>query len=102
VGWYAKNNGKRRPRTVASKQANAFGLYDMSGNAMEWVQDCWNYNYRGAPRNGSAWISRQCSRRVLRGGSWFGLAKAARAANRSSSPPDFRIGLIGFRLARNI
>lgn len=100
VGWYDKNNSKRQPRRVASKQANAFGLYDMSGNAMEWVQDCWQYTYNGAPSNGSAWSSEQCNRRVLRGGYWFGPEKAARAARRGSNPPNFRIGLSGFRVAR--
>ena len=40
---------------------NAFGLYDTAGNAAEWVQDCWNPTYRGAPSDGSAWTSGDCS-----------------------------------------
>ena len=50
--------------------ANLFGLHDMHGNVWEWVEDCWNRSYAGAPSDGSAWRSGECSRRVLRGGSW--------------------------------
>ena len=49
---------------------NAFGVYDMAGNAAEWVEDCWSDNYRGAPTDGSAWTKPQCRERVLRGGSF--------------------------------
>src|SRR5262249_21040429 len=59
-------------QTIAtgSFSANPFGLFDTAGNAAEWVQDCWNDNYRGAPANGTAWTSGQCGQRVLRGGSF--------------------------------
>ena len=43
----------------------------MHGNVWEWIQDCYNDSYSGAPSDGSAWESGNCSERVLRGGSWF-------------------------------
>ena len=55
---------------VGSFAANAFGLHDVHGNVWEWVEDCWNGNYAGAPSDGSAWESGNCDGRVLRGGSW--------------------------------
>ena len=99
-GWYDGNSGNR-PHSVGTKQANVFGLHDMSGNVYEWVQDCWHDSYRGAPSDGSAWTS-ACSGdgRGLRGGSWYSYAWDSRAADRSSGTPGFRISYIGFRLAR--
>lgn len=101
LGWYGKNSGKGS-RPVGGNQPNAFGLYDMSGNAWEWVQDCWYDSYRGAPSDGSAWTS-GCSGDVrgLRGGSWFNLAMNARAAARNYYSPGVRSDDIGFRLARS-
>ena len=55
---------------VGSFSANPFGLHDVHGNVWEWVEDCWNDSYDGAPSDGSAWESGNCERRVLRGGSW--------------------------------
>jgi formylglycine-generating enzyme required for sulfatase activity len=53
---------------------NGFGLFDVAGNAAEWVEDCWNDTYRGAPANGAAWTTGPCRQRVLRGGSFAGKA----------------------------
>ena len=55
----AECGGSETGRTapVGSFRPNAFGLYDTAGNAAEWVEDCWNPSYNGAPNDGSAWTS---------------------------------------------
>lgn len=91
--------------TVAAKsfKPNAFGLYDLHGNAWEWVQDCWHADYTGGPADGRAWET-ECSRgqRVPRGGGWINAAYTARSAGRSSGVPDNRFNVIGFRLSRTL
>ena len=100
VGWYIANSGETT-HPVAQKQANAFGLYDMSGNVYQWVEDCFHDNYSGAPADGGAWTT-GCSGnyRVLRGGSWINNSAVLRSANRNLNTPDFREYYVGFRLAR--
>jgi len=103
VSWYggsskpAGNSGKTT-NPVATRQPNAFGLHDMSGNVWEWVEDSYHVNYIGAPDNGSAWQG-DGSLRVPRGGSWSYLQ---RAAKRGGSQPKYRFGTIGLRLARTL
>lgn len=85
---------------------NPFGLYGMLGNAWEWTADCWHPNYVGAPRDGSAWTSGDCTRHVVRGGSWDNLPIFVRSATRSGSMHnggeyDYS-SLAGFRLARDL
>ena len=92
----------RRTSPVGSFAANAFGLHDMIGNVWEWLQDCWNETYTGAPDDGRAWESGGCGRRVVRGGSWDNLPEGARAACRAWSEPGIRNGIQGFRLARTL
>ncbi len=67
---------------VGSFKPNAFGLYDMLGDVWQWTADCWNESYVGAPADGNAWTAGDCSKRVLRGGSWSNLPKFIRSAAR--------------------
>ena len=86
---------------VGSFPANAWGLYDMHGNVWEWVQDCWHENYNDAPKDGSAWLEENggdCSRRVLRGGSWFNDPDFLRSAGRFRFYPGYRNYGVGFRV----
>ena len=99
VAWYYENsNNSTNP--VGQKQANELGLYDMSGNVREWVQDCWHDSYGGAPGDGRAWEDENCVRRVMRGGSWYGKPSYVRSANRFWYPKNFRNNNLGFRIVR--
>ena len=87
---------------VGSFRPNAFGLYDMHGNVWEWVEDCWNGGYSGAPSNGSPWLRGDCARRVLRGGSWYNKPWFLRAAYRIRNTTGSRDFSFGFRVARTL
>ena len=86
---------------VGSYRSNAFGLYDMLGNVYELTEDCWHENYNGAPTDGSAWTTGDCSRRVGRGGAWSNIASNIRSAVRNWSGVTQRAYMIGFRVARD-
>lgn len=86
---------------VASFAANGFGLHDMHGNVWEWVADCWNGSYAGAPSDGSAWEGGDCGRRVYRGGSWNIGPRFLRSASRDRDARDYRYDYLGFRLSRD-
>lgn len=85
---------------VGSFRANRFGLHDMLGNVIEWVEDCWNADYVGAPGDGRAWNSGKCDRRVMRSSNWGNERWFVRSANRMNAMPSARNNLVGFRVAR--
>ena len=88
---------------VGRFESNSFGLHDMHGNASEWVEDCWNDSYTGAPSDGSAWLTGDCGRRVMRGGSWNFLPSDLRSAHRNRLFPNLGIlHFYGFRVARTL
>jgi formylglycine-generating enzyme required for sulfatase activity len=99
--------GANRARTVPvddpAFKPNQFGLFHMHGNVWEWVGDCWNDSYVEAPVDGSAWTAGDCSRRVLRGGSWLQNPSTLRSANRGKFPVAWiRLNYYGFRVARSL
>lgn len=102
VGWH-NGNSANSTHPVGQKQANAYGLYDMSGNVWEWIEDIWHGNYAGAPTDGNVWVSGdEQSQRVRRGGSWVNVTVSLRSADRDRYAPDYRINYIGFRIARTL
>ena len=84
---------------MGSFLASPFELHDVHGNVREWVEDCWNDGYHGAPRDGSAWTSGECNRRVMRGGSWLDQPRNLRSAERSGYTSGVRDTYTGFRVA---
>jgi formylglycine-generating enzyme required for sulfatase activity len=87
---------------VGQFPANAFGLFDMHGNVMEWVADCYRPSIGGPAAMSIAYTTGNCSARVLRGGSWDTSPEQLRSAYRMRLNPDRRFNFTGFRLARHL
>ena len=87
---------------TGSFRPNGFGLYDTSGNAAEWVEDCWNDNYRNAPKDAAASITGDCRLRVLRGGNFLSKTTEIRSASRFRYDVDVRFYGNGFRVVRDL
>ena len=90
------------PAPGMSFMSNPWGLYDMAGNASEWVMDCWHDTYVRAPVDGSAWENPGCKRRVVRGGYWASSPDYARSAARLSAANGFHGPSASFRVARDL
>ena len=96
VAWYTSNTNNTGTRDVKTKKANAYGLYDMSGNVYERCWDWFGSITSVTPDTGPASGSYRC----LRGSSWNGDTYDAQVANRNSYDPVIRIGNYGFRVVR--
>ncbi len=68
--------------------------------AIEWVQDCWNDSYVGAPTDGSAWTAGDCARRVIRGGHWVMGRGGGYSAQRDEGERTVPGSARGFRVVR--
>lgn len=102
VAFRRYSDGFWGPAPVGSLKPNPFGLYDMGGNVMEWVEDCWHDSYVRAPNDGSAWVNPGCDRRVIRGAQWSSTPAMSRSAFRLSAGPTTADPRVGFRVARDL
>ncbi len=105
IGWYCGNNGSTGTQEYGTKpvggnEANAWGLYDMSGNVYEWVWDRYQSSYETDVETDPVGSSTG-SYRVLRGGVWSYYAQGCRSAYRNYHSPSYRYNHIGLRLCRS-
>jgi formylglycine-generating enzyme required for sulfatase activity len=125
------NDGYAENAPTGKYKPNEFGLHDMTGNVREWVEDCYQMGYEGAPTDGSVRAhspscekvfegmcmdkfdtaptdgsvqahGEACEKRVVRGAAWRDNGSMARSAFRFSEAEDFRNYQVGFRVARDL
>jgi formylglycine-generating enzyme required for sulfatase activity len=85
---------------VGQKQPNGLGIFDMSGNVSEWMQDWYDSHYQSSGNNPVGASSG--SNRAFRGGDWYYDAWISRVAARNGLPPNSRSCYLGFRLVSPI
>lgn len=90
----------REPAPAGSFGPGPFGLYDMAGNIWQWMEDCWSDGHADAPADGRPVAKAECSRRVLKGGTWKNPPDQVRPAARVAMPETHRSSNDGFRLVR--
>ncbi len=101
-GGTSKGVYRARTTTVGSFPANPFGLHDVHGNVLEWVADCWNDTYVGAPSDGTAWTSGDSDLSIVRSGAWLFGPTNARSADRFQIIKQQQYNVIGFHVARKV
>ena len=97
VAWYDDNSGNKT-HEVMTKSPNELGLYDMSGNVLEWCSDWYNGEYYAISPSNNPKGPSSGSYRVRRGGSWFNFARFCRVSYRSDRAPSHRCSDLGLRL----
>ena len=100
VGWY-KGNNKQQTRKPGLKKPNELGIFDMSGNVMEWCNDWYSQSYYNQSPYKNPTGPPGGIHKVIRGGSWNTGKMDIRAANRSYASRGGKYDDLGFRLARD-
>ena len=102
IAWYTENSRSiaEGSHPVGQKNPNLWGLYDMTGNVWEWVNDFYKYDYYLSDNTTDPTGPVSGSLNVIRGGSWYSLAKECRSSNRINYNPEVLWNNFGFRLAR--
>ena len=98
VAWYDDNSGNKT-HEVMTKSPNELGLYDMSGNVVEWCSDWFDREYYADSPNNNPKGASSGSSRVFRGGSWYYGATYCRVSYHGGSTPSDRDSFRGLRLA---
>ena len=96
VAWYNENSGKRT-HNVGTKKANELGIYDMSGNVMEWCQDWFGFYTVSSRKDPTG--PNTGTLRINRGGCWYSYPWYCRSLSRNKISPDDSYFNLGFRLA---
>ena len=99
VAWYTETTNDEGTKPVGQLKPNEQGIYDMTGNVLEWCTD-WYGDYAAEPQNNPRGPE-EGSSRVLRGGSWNAYDFSCRVSSRSVSDPYLRYYPFGFRVARH-
>lgn len=101
VAWHA-GNSEGRARAVAGLLPNGCGLYDLSGNVAEWVNDWFDPGYYAVRAGPDPEGPASGRHRGDRGGSWYFVENASRVSNRDNLTPESRYPYVGLRLARQL
>jgi formylglycine-generating enzyme required for sulfatase activity len=97
---FACDDGHAFTAPVGSFRPNAYGLHDTLGNIWEWVEDCLNQSYAGAPADGRPWLTGDCHSRIMRGGAWISQVRDVRFASRRHNRADRGYYSVDYRVVR--
>lgn len=102
--WFANScdDGALYTSPVGNYKPNAFGLFDMLGNVLEWMEDCGYYDYEKANPHGNPNEDKDCTDRSIRGGSWLSSASELEVRRRFRSKSFARTFVHGFRVASDL